>query len=109
MCWVIWRLQTNLAFGGKDLTEEDYEKILIEGAAAQLSTKVTYRTSFNDLLLSGQASFQKHSEYLFRFDGSLNSFEMTVWCTDYLYEKIQDQLQDIADELTSEVNRNDEP
>jgi hypothetical protein len=40
-------LQTNLAFGGKDLTEEDYEKILIEGAAAQLSTKVTHCTSFN--------------------------------------------------------------
>jgi len=70
----IKRLQTNLAFGGKDLPEDEFEKVLVNSAGAELSAKAN------------------------------QAFHQTVTiASDYLYEKMHSQLQDIADELASEV------
>jgi len=69
----IRRLQTNLAVGGKDLQEEEWQKILVDSVALELSAKAG--TAF-------------HST--------------STIASDYLYEKIQDQLQDISDELFAE-------
>jgi len=69
----IKRLQTNLAFGGKDLPEDEFEKVIVTSAGSELSGKAN------------------------------QAFHQTVTiASDYLYEKMHDQLLDIADELTSE-------
>jgi len=65
------RLQTNLSYGGKDLPEEEFERIIVSSATAELSSK-------------GNQAF--HSTVSI--------------ASDYLYEKIQDKLQDILFELT---------
>jgi len=64
------RLQTNLAFGGKDLPEDEFQNILATQAHAQLSSKAQQ---------------------------ALHSTVSIV--SDYLYEKLQDQLVNVADEL----------
>lgn len=69
------RMQTNLAFGGKDLPEDEFEKILVGAAHSQLSAK---------------ANQALHSTVSI--------------ATDYLYEKTQERLQDVADELANEVS-----
>jgi len=69
----IRRLQTNLQFGGKDLPEEDISRVM-EAAVAELGAK------------------------------SSAAFHSTVSiASDYLYEKLLDQLQDIVFELTEAV------
>jgi len=71
----IRRLQSNLAYGGKELPEEDFERVLVDSAAVELSNK------------SNQA------------------FHSTVQiASDYLYEKLQDKLQDILYEINAVVN-----
>ena len=73
---VIRRLQPNLIFGaGKDLTPEEYERALVEVAGVELSNK---------------ASQALHS--------------VCSIASDYLYEKLQDKLRDISDELAEEIN-----
>jgi len=68
------RLQTNLAFGGKDLPEDEFERVLVSTAGAELGAKAN------------------------------QAFHQTVTiASDYMYEKMQDLLQDICDDLTNEV------
>jgi len=70
----IKRLQTNLAFGSKDLPEDEFERVIVSSAGAELSSKAN------------------------------QAFHQTVTiASDYLYEKMHDQLKDIVDELSSEV------
>jgi len=71
---VIKRLQTNLAFGGKDIPENEFERVIVDSAGAELSSKAN------------------------------QAFHQTVTiASDYLYEKMHDQLVVIADDLSSEV------
>lgn len=71
----IRRLQSNLAYGGKELPEEDFEKVLVDSAAVELSNK------------------------------SSQAFHSTVQiASDYLYEKLQDKLQDILYEFNEAAN-----
>jgi len=72
---VLRRLQSAVAYGAKDLPEEDFEKVLLDAAAAQLNNKA------NTALLSS-----------------------VQIASDYLYEKLQDKLQDILLELTEAAN-----
>lgn len=72
----IKRLQTNLAFGGKDLPEEEFERVLISTAAAELNAK------------ANQAFHQT-----------------STIASDYLYEKMYDLLEDIFDDLNNEGER----
>jgi len=72
----IKRLQTNLAFGGKDLPEDEFERVLVSAAGAELSAKAN------------------------------QAFHQTVTiASDYLYEKMHDQLKDISDDLLNEINQ----
>eukprot|EP01114_Cavostelium_apophysatum_P024573 TRINITY_DN965_c0_g1_i1.p1 TRINITY_DN965_c0_g1~~TRINITY_DN965_c0_g1_i1.p1 ORF type:complete len:960 (+),score=342.73 TRINITY_DN965_c0_g1_i1:143-3022(+) len=68
---IIRRFQSVLAYGGKDLSEEELERVIVASSSAELSNKAS------------------------------QAFYSTVSiASDYLYEKVQDQLQDIVDELT---------
>jgi len=71
---VVKLLRTNLAFGGKDLTEEDFSKIIVDAAGAELSDK---------------SNTALHST-------------VTI-ASDYLYEKMHEQLQSIYDDLQEEI------
>jgi len=76
----IRRLETNLAVGGRDVQEEDLEKVLVEMAFGDISSK---------------ASQALHST--------------ATIASDYMYEKLQDQLQDIFFEFSSEAKPSEEP
>lgn len=66
-------MQTVLAFGAKDLEQEEIERVLIESAGAQLIAK---------------ANQALHN--------------LVSLASDYIYEKVGDQLNFIADELIEE-------
>ncbi len=70
-----FRLQTSLQYGGvKDLTDEDLEHIIVEASGAELNSKAS------------------------------SAFQATVsLAADYLWEKLQDQLRDIANDLLAEI------
>jgi hypothetical protein len=68
-------MQTSLQYGGvKDVTEEDFERVIVEASGIELTNKTS------------------------------QAFHTTVsFASDYIYEKLQDKLRDISDELTAEI------
>jgi len=72
---VLRRLTSAVAYGAKDLPEEDFEKVLLDAAAAQLNNKA------NSALLSS-----------------------VQIASDYLYEKLYDKLQEILMDLNEAAN-----
>jgi len=68
----VTRLQMTLSYGGKDLSEEELERVIVSATSAELNSKA------NQALYS------------------------TVQiASDYLYEKVQDKLQDVLFEMNA--------
>jgi len=73
------RLRTVLAYGGKDLSEQDLGSLLVDATQVELGAKA-----------------------------SQGFFSVITLASEYLYEKIGDQLKSIYDDLTSEIQQTED-